>query len=323
MNRSDQIKKIAGDTLIMESNAIVNLKQFLDSEFTEIVEQIYESKGKLVVTGIGKSAIIGVKIVATLNSTGTTSTFMHAADAIHGDLGIIQKNDTVLCLSKSGNSPEIKALIPYIKEQAKTLIGMTADRNSFLGKNAHSVLYTPIVKEACPNNLAPTTSTTAQLAMGDALAMSLLHLNEFDVKDFARVHPGGQLGKELRLTVGKMLLQHEKPEVGTDTPIKEVIHEITIKRMGAVAVVKNDKILGIITDGDIRRMLEKYDSIKRIIASEIMIKNPIFVHTDLLAKNALLMMNEKKINHLIVCDHKDNYMGIINLLDFIKEGFSK
>lgn len=323
MNRADQIKNIALDTLSVEADTIITLKNHIDEDFINSVEQIYKTKGKLVVTGIGKSAIIGMKIVATLNSTGTVATFMHAADAIHGDLGMLHKDDLILCISKSGNSPEIKSLIPHLLDQGAALIGMTADPSSFLGKKATYILKTPIKKEACPNNLAPTSSTTAQLAMGDALAMALLSLNEFDRQDFARFHPGGQLGKELRLTVGDMILQNTRPEVEINTPIREVIHEISDKRLGATAVIQNNKVLGIITDGDIRRMLEKYDSINPILASEIMIKNPIFVTHTMLAKSALQTLKEKNINHLIVCDENEDYLGIVNLLDFIKEGLSR
>lgn len=323
MKRSINIKKIALNTIEIESKAISSLKSSINDDFVKTVNLIFKSKGKLIVTGIGKSALIGMKIVATLNSTGTIATFMHAADAIHGDLGIIQNNDVVLCISKSGNSPEIKTLIPSILNQAYSLIGMTADPLSFLAKQAHLNIFTPIEKEACPNNLAPTASTTAQLVMGDALAMALLDLNEFDTADFARVHPGGQLGKELLLTVGEMILQHEKPEVSSTTPIKDVIHEITKKRLGATVVTENNNVLGIITDGDIRRMLEKHETINRIFASDIMIKNPIFVTENMLAKKGLEVLDKNKINHLIVCDNNNNYLGVINLLDFIKEGFGR
>lgn len=322
MERSVQIRKVATETFNLEAENIINLSAHLDVDFIAVVEQIYESKGKLVITGIGKSAIIGMKIVATLNSTGTSAAFLHAAEAIHGDLGIIAENDIVLCISKSGHSPEIKMLAPIILERGNTLVAMTAEKESFLAKSAHHVLHTPVSKEACPNNLAPTTSTVVQLAMGDALATCLMTLKGFDTDDFAKVHPGGQLGKTLRLTVGEMILHHGKPEVNPNTPMKEVIHEITNKRLGATAVIDKNNIVGIITDGDLRRMLEKHDTINALCAADIMIPNPIKVKNNTLAKEALGILKLNKINHLVIHTPNGNYLGIVNLLDFIKEGLS-
>lgn len=323
MEHSEQIRKIATETFNLEAENIANLTIHLDYNFTHVVEQIYESNGKLIVTGIGKSAIIGMKIVATLNSTGTAAAFLHAADAIHGDLGIICNEDIVLCISKSGHSPEIKMLTPIILERGNTLVAMTAEKESFLAVHAHYVLHTPVSKEACPNNLAPTTSTAVQMAMGDALATCLMTLKGFNTNDFAKVHPGGQLGKTLRLTVGEMIMQHDKPQVSPKTPMKEVIHEITNKRLGATAVLEHNKIVGIITDGDLRRMLEKHDTINSLCAADIMIPNPKKVEKKMLAKEALGILESNKINHLVIHEPDGNYVGIINVLDFIKEGFSK
>jgi arabinose-5-phosphate isomerase len=254
-----------------------------------------------------------------MNSTGTPSIFMHAADAIHGDLGIIQKYDSVICISKSGNSPEIKALIPFLKKEKNLLIGMTSDPESFLAKNSDLILFTPIKKEACPNNLAPTTSTSVQLAMGDALSMCLLELNKFEAKDFAKYHPGGNLGKLLFQTTKDLIVSDSPPCVNIDDSVKDVINEISSKRLGATAVIDKKKIVGIITDGDIRRMLENYKNISELVASEIMSNNPIKVKHSLLASNAIKLMNSKKINHLIVLENS-KFIGIVNILDFTKEG---
>ena len=258
----------------MEAEAINNLVNYIDDSFLDVVNLIANSKGRVVVTGIGKSGVIGLKIVATFNSTGTPSIFMHAADAIHGDLGIIQKDDIVICISKSGNSPEIKSLIPFLKKEKNILIGMTSDLNSFLSTNSDFIINTPVSKEACPNNLAPTTSTSVQLAMGDALAMCLLEQNKFEAKDFAKYHPGGNLGKKLFLTLGEMINSKSQPTVDINDPLKNVINEITSKMLGATAVLNVNKVVGIITDGDIRRMLEENETFKNKTASDIMTYNP-------------------------------------------------
>ena len=322
MISKEKIIHRAKTTLILEAEAIQDLAKSIDDEFYKIVNLIHKSSGRIIITGIGKSGVIGMKIVATMNSTGTPSIFMHAVDAIHGDLGVVQKNDIVICISKSGNSPEIKALIPYLKNDGNLLIGMTEDENSFLGINADFNLITPIKKEACPNNLAPTTSTSVQLAMGDALSMCLLELNEFKAKDFAKYHPGGSLGKKLFLTTNDLISSKTFPRVSSNDTVKKVINEITSKRLGATSVIENNKIIGIITDGDIRRMLEKSNNLNSIIASDIMTKNPIIVEHNVLASDAIKLMNTKKINHLIVTENS-NYIGIIHILDFLKEGISK
>ena len=305
----------------MEAEAINNLVNYIDDSFLDVVNLIANSKGRVVVTGIGKSGVIGLKIVATFNSTGTPSIFMHAADAIHGDLGIIQKDDIVICISKSGNSPEIKSLIPFLKKEKNILIGMTSDLNSFLSTNSDFIINTPVSKEACPNNLAPTTSTSVQLAMGDALAMCLLEQNKFEAKDFAKYHPGGNLGKKLFLTLGEMINSKSQPSVDINDPLKNVINEITSKMLGATAVLNVNKVIGIITDGDIRRMLEENETFKDKTASDIMTYNPICLNHNVLAVEATKMMNKKNINHVIVLKNS-NYLGIIHVLDLIKEGIN-
>ena len=308
-------------TILMEAEAINNLVNYIDDSFLDVVNLIANSKGRVVVTGIGKSGVIGLKIVATFNSTGTPSIFMHAADAIHGDLGIIQKDDIVICISKSGNSPEIKSLIPFLKKEKNILIGMTSDLNSFLSTNSDFIINTPVSKEACPNNLAPTTSTSVQLAMGDALAMCLLEQNKFEAKDFAKYHPGGDLGKKLFLTLGEMINSKSQPSVDINDPLKNVINEITSKMLGATAVLNVNKVIGIITDGDIRRMLEENETFKNKTASDIMTYNPICLNHNVLAVEATKMMNKKNINHVIVLKNS-NYLGIIHVLDLIKEGIN-
>ncbi len=321
MNDKLSIKKIAIETLNLEAKSIKKLIDSIDYDFEKIIYLIHKNKGKLIITGIGKSAIIGMKIVATLNSTGTPSIFLHASDAMHGDLGIIQKDDIVICLSKSGNSPEIKMLVPVIKKRNNILIGLTAKLDSFLAKKSDYVIYTYVQKEACPNNLAPTTSTTVQLAIGDAIAMSLLSLNNINTKDFAELHPGGQLGKSLTMTLGDLINNTQKPTVNHNDKIQTVINEISSKRLGASIVIKNKKIVGIITDGDIRRMLQKFDEIKHISAEKIMTKNPIKKQKTFLASKARKLMSKKKINHIVVVDQNNSYIGIVHILDLIKEGF--
>ena len=321
MNNKSSIKKIATRTLNLEANSIIKLIDSIDSDFEKIINIIHKNNGKLIITGIGKSAIIGMKIVATLNSTGTPSIFLHASDAMHGDIGIVQKEDIIICISKSGNSPEIKTLIPIIQKRKNKIIGLTAKLNSFLAKNSDFVIYTYVEKEACPNNLAPTTSTSVQLAMGDAIAMSLLSLNKINSKDFAELHPGGQIGKSLTMKLGELINKNEKPIVNHNDKIQTVINEISSKRLGATVVVKKNKIKGIITDGDLRRMLQTFNEIKNISAEKVMTKNPITREKNFLASKARKLMRKKKINHIVVVDKKNSYEGIVHILDLIKEGF--
>ncbi len=291
----------------------------LNEDFSEIVHQILYLNARVIVTGIGKSAIIAQKIVATFNSTGTPAIFMHAADAIHGDLGMIQRNDLIICISKSGNTPEIKVLVPLIKQSDNKLVALVGDTDSYLARQADWVLDTSVEVEACPNNLAPTTSTTAQLAMGDALAVCLLECREFTKEDFAKYHPGGSLGKRLYLKVGDLAAQNEKPEVSSDTSVKDVIIEITKNRLGAVAVVDDGRLSGIITDGDIRRMLEKNNSIDGLRAKDIMSTSPKHIDKDELAVNALNVLRHNNITQILVgTDTK--FEGFIHLHDLLKEG---
>ena len=319
MKLRDQIISSAKETISNEAEAIANLENFIDEEFIKAVEIIYRSEGRVVVTGIGKSAIIANKIVATLNSTGTPSIFMHAADAIHGDLGIVQDNDVVICISKSGNSPEIKVLVPLIKNFNNTLIGLTANRESFLGLEADYVLNCYVEKEACPNNLAPTTSTTAQMVIGDALAVCLLNLKGFSSKDFAKYHPGGSLGKKLYLRVSDITAQNLVPKVSPETDIANTLVEISEKMLGVTAVLENDKIIGIITDGDIRRMLKDHSDIKGLTARDIMSKNPKTIDQDTLAVEALEVLEKNKISQLLAVEN-GKYSGVVHLHNLIREG---
>ena len=319
MNRHEQIIANAQKTIRIEHEAIAHLSTLIDAEFAEAVEAIYTSKGRVIITGVGKSAIIAQKIVATLNSTGTPSIYMHAADAIHGDLGIIQKDDIVMCLSKSGSTPEIKVLVPFIKKTGNTLIAVTSDRESFLGQAASYVLHAFAEAEACPNNLAPTTSTTAQLVIGDAVAVALLDLRGFSDADFAKYHPGGTLGKKLYLRVSDLTEVNEKPQVAPDASIKEVIVEISAKRLGVTAVVDQDKVIGIITDGDLRRMLSTNDSFGNLTARDIMSTHPKQVANDALAVEARDILQKNSITQLIASDD-GTYKGIVHLHDLIKEG---
>lgn len=319
MNIIEDIKKISKDTLLEESNSIKKVANLIDDEFAKAIEQIYLSKGKLIITGIGKSAHIANKIVATLNSTGTPSVFLHAAEAVHGDLGIISKEDIVLCISKSGNSPEIKVLVPLLKRDGALLVGMTSDKNSFLGKNSDYILHAYIDREACPNNLAPTNSTTVQLAIGDAIAVSLMHLRNFNAEDFAKFHPGGALGKKLLLKIENILDINNCPKVTTDASIQEVIIEISGKRLGATAVVDSEKVVGIITDGDIRRMLQKNTAFTHLKAHEIMSRYPKTIEKNEFVSRALEYLEQNAITQLIVTDN-GIYCGIIHLHDILKEG---
>lgn len=311
---------LAKNVITTQSDAIKKMADLLSVDFEKAVDLIFHSKGRLIITGIGKSAIIANKIVATLNSTGTPAIFMHAADAIHGDLGTILKDDIVICISKSGNTPEIKVLVPLIKNFNNPIIAITGNSSSFLAKHSDLVLSTYVDKEACPNNLAPTTSTTAQLVMGDALAVCLLNLRGFTSKDFAKFHPGGSLGKTLYLQVKDMIDQNPKPQVSPDATIKEVIIEISEKRLGTAAVVDGPNIVGVITDGDIRRMLEADVDINTSTAKDIMSVNPKTIDESALAVDALEMMEENNITQLIATDESGKYTGVVHLHDLIKEG---
>jgi arabinose-5-phosphate isomerase len=313
------IQKIAHQVIKEESNAIAKLSDSINADFISAVETILNSKGRLIVTGIGKSANIATKIVATLNSTGTPAVFMHAADAIHGDLGIVQKDDVVMCISKSGNTPEIKVLIPLVKSLGNPLIANVGNNESFLAKQADFVLNSTVEKEACPNNLAPTSSTTAQLVMGDALAVCLLEMRGFSDRDFAKYHPGGALGKQLYLRVEDLCMNNEKPSVDIQSDIRTIILEISSKRLGATAVIENGKLKGVVTDGDIRRMMQKYRNVDPLKASDIMTANPLTIEKNQLAVAALKIMKEKNITQLLVTD-EDKYFGVIHLHDILKEG---
>ncbi len=319
MSTIESILATARKTIQSESESIANLINYLDDDFAKAVNLIYNSTGRLVVTGIGKSAIIATKIVATLNSTGTPSLFLHAAEAIHGDLGMVQPGDVVICISKSGNSPEIKVLVPLLKRFGNPLIGMTASKSSFLAKESDYVLNAYVEAEACPNNLAPTNSTTAQLVLGDALAVCLMELRNFKSEDFAKYHPGGALGKKLLLRVSDMLDATHKPVVSPDASIKTVIMEISEKRLGVTAVVENGKIIGIITDGDIRRMLNNRDSFGDLTAKDIMTQNPKMVKPTDMVVDAFNIMENNSITQLVVANEGD-YIGIIHIHDILKEG---
>ncbi|MFW2477958.1 MAG: KpsF/GutQ family sugar-phosphate isomerase [Sediminibacterium sp.] len=314
------IVQTALETIALEAASITGLSAFIDAQFDKIIQQLAACKGRLVVSGIGKSAIVAQKIVATLNSTGTPALFMHAADAIHGDLGMVQQDDIVLLISKSGESPEIKVLVPLIKNFGNLLIGMVGNTDSFLARSSDFVLNTTVSQEACPNNLAPTSSTTAQMVMGDVIAVCLMQLNGFTDHDFARYHPGGNLGKRLYLRVSDLCSQNERPQVLPQTGLKEVIVEITEKRLGVTAVVnEQNEVLGIITDGDLRRMLEKSNDLTKITAADIFSPNPKTVELDMLAVEALEVLRKNDISQLVVTVNKQ-YMGILHIHDLIREG---
>lgn len=319
MINKETILASAKKTILSESESIAKLTNFLDDNFVNAVEIIYNSKGRLVVTGIGKSAIIAQKIVATLNSTGTPSLFLHASEAIHGDLGMVQPGDVVICISKSGNSPEIKVLVPLLKRFGNKLIAITGNTTSFLGKEADYILNTYVENEACPINLAPTNSTTAQLVMGDAIAVCLMEMKNFTAEDFAKYHPGGALGKKLLLRVVDMLDFTHKPIVNPNSNIKNVIIEISEKRLGVTAVIENEKVIGIITDGDIRRMLNKTENISGLTAQDIMTKNPKTIKSSDMVSDALNILEDFSITQLVVVDN-DEYKGVIHLHDILKEG---
>ena len=320
MKKLNPILQTAEETILLESRAIANLAKLLDENFEKAVNFILNSNGRVIVTGIGKSANIATKIVATFNSTGTPAIFMHAADAIHGDLGNVQENDVVICLSKSGNTPEIKVLVPLIKNYGNKIIAITGNVDSFLGKNADFPLNTFVEKEACPNNLAPTTSTTAQLVMGDALAVCLQDLRGFTKKDFAKYHPGGALGKRLYLRVSDLIENNQIPKVNASDSVAKVIVEISERRLGVTAVLENEKIVGIITDGDLRRMLSKTTDINHFTAKDIMGKNPKTVQENAMAIEALEKLESNNITQILVVDAQEKYIGVVHLHDLIKEG---
>ena len=320
MKLQKNILKTARETLLIEAQAIEQIAEYLDEDFEKCALEILNSKGRLIVCGIGKSANIGNKMVATFNSTGTPSIFLHAADAIHGDLGMILEEDIVMCISKSGNTPEIKVLIPLLKRTGAKLVGLVGNVHSYLAENADFVLNATVEKEADPNDLAPTTSTTAALALGDALAVSLLHMRDFSKEDFARFHPGGVLGKQLYLKVEDLYKQNELPMVRSNASVAEVIMEITSKRLGATAVVdEDDELLGIITDGDIRRMLKNHTDLSEIKAGDIMTYDPKTIEEDEFAINALELMRNNNISQLVVVEGKQ-VVGFLHLHDLIKEG---
>lgn len=319
MKTQQNILDLARKTIIEESQAIAQLTNYITNDFYDATQAIYQSKGRLIVSGIGKSSLIAQKLVATFNSTGTPSLYLHAAEAIHGDLGMIQKDDVIICISKSGNSPEIKVLVPFLTRFGNTLIAITGNTNSFLANGAKYILNTTVEKEACPLNLAPTNSTTAQLVMGDALAVCLMQMRDFKPEDFATYHPGGALGKKLLLKVSDMLEHSLKPTVETATPVKKVIFEISEKRLGVTAVVENNKVIGIITDGDIRRMLNDRDSFAHLTAKDIMTQNPKVIQANTMVADALNVLEKFSITQLIVLENEE-YKGILHLHDILKEG---
>jgi arabinose-5-phosphate isomerase len=319
LNTTTTILESAKKTILAESESVANLVNYLTEDFAKSVEIIFKSKGRLVITGIGKSAIIAQKIVATLNSTGTPSIFLHASEAVHGDLGMVLPEDVIICISKSGNSPEIKVLVPLLKRFGNTLIGMTSDLNSFLGKESHFILHAHVDNEACPNNLAPTNSTTAQLVLGDALAVALMEVRNFKNEDFAIYHPGGALGKKLLLKVKDMLDTTHTPQVAPNDSIKKVIMEISEKRLGVTAVVENNIVIGIITDGDIRRMLNTRDTFIDLVAQDIMTKNPKNISSSILVSEALDILENNSITQLVVLED-NKYLGVLHLHDILKEG---
>jgi len=316
---TEKIRRTALSTIDNEWNAVKNLTHSVNDNFVSAVQLIWKSKGRVIVTGIGKSANIAQKIVATFNSTGTPAIFMHAADAIHGDLGIVRKDDVVMAISKSGETPEVKVLIPLLKARQNAIIALVGNVDSYLAKQADFVLDATVEKEACPNNLAPTSSTTAQLVMGDALAVSLLELRDFTAEDFAQFHPGGALGKRMYLRVSDLSMQNERPSVTSDALMPEVIIEISSKRLGATAVLEGNNLVGVITDGDLRRMIEKHSDFSQLKAGDVMTKNPLTIHEDELVVIALELMRKNNITQLPVVN-QGAYMGVIHLHDILREG---
>ncbi len=320
MNFKNKILESARRTIKLESKSINNLLNYLDDNFVKAVEHIYNSNGKVVITGIGKSAAIANKIVSSMNSTGTNAVFMHSREAIHGDIGIIKPNDSIIYISKSGNSDEISSLLPYLKKLKVKIIAITGNIDSYLSRFSDFVINTYVEKEACHNNLAPTSSTTAQLAIGDAITICLSELNNFNSNDFAKFHPGGSIGKKLSLDIGHIALKNEKPQVNKKALFKDVLLEISKKRLGAAIVLENGKVLGIITDGDIRRTIENKKNVFNVKAENMMTSSPIMIYEDLLATKAIDIMKKKKINHLLIKNKKEEYIGIVHILDIIKEG---
>jgi arabinose-5-phosphate isomerase len=316
----DNIISIAKSTLEIEISELEKLKNRIDDQFVKAVEVIHSAKGKLIVVGIGKSAHVGNKIVATLNSTGTPSQFLHASEAIHGDLGVIQKQDVVLCISNSGNSPEITNLVPFLKDYSSALIGMTGNKKSKLAEFSEIILDTHVDLEACPNKLAPTSSTTIQMALGDALAICLMELNDFKENDFAKFHPGGSLGKNLTSRV-EQFLSSQKPQVTEDAPVRDVIISISASSHGITVVTNEEKIIGVITDGDLRRMLLKGDDVSKVLAKDIMSAHPKTIEKNILAKEAMKILKENNIGQLIVTDN-GKYFGIIDLHKLLDEGIN-
>ena len=320
MANPTDIKNIALETLALESDSIKSLSKVIDDNFVKIVETLYKSEGKIILTGTGKSAIICMKISATLNSTGTKSNFLHLSDAFHGELGVIDRNDIIICLSKSGESEEIKKLSDYLKLNKNTLIGISCNDNSLLKDISDMFILTEIEKEACHNNLAPTTSSSCHLAIGDAIAMSLQYIKGFTPDDFSNFHPSGNLGKKLNLKVGDLIDKKRVPTVRIESNIEEVITEISTKMYGITAVISNDKIIGVITDGDIRRVLQKKVDIYNLKASDIMSNKPKFIGINSLAIHSLRLMKTNKISQLLVLDEAEKYVGVVHFLDLIKEG---
>lgn len=320
MKTREEIKEIAVQVIEAEKNAVANLANYIDNSFAEAVETLFLASGRVVVSGIGKSANIATKIVSTLNSTGTPALFLHAADAIHGDLGMVQPDDVVICISKSGNTPEIKVLVPLVKNFGNKLIAIVGNTDSFLAQQADIVLNTTVGHEACPNNLAPTSSTTAQLVMGDALAVALIECRNFSASDFARFHPGGALGKQLYMRVDDLYRQNEKPQVSPSTTLRDIILEMTTRRLGCAVVVEDDRIEGIITDGDLRRMIKNNTSLEELTARQIMSPAPKRVSATEYAVKALHMMRQNSITQLIVVDDEDRYLGVLHIHDILREG---
>lgn len=320
MKTREEIKEIAVQVIEAEKNAVANLANYIDNSFAEAVETLFLASGRVVVSGIGKSANIATKIVSTLNSTGTPALFLHAADAIHGDLGMVQPDDVVICISKSGNTPEIKVLVPLVKNFGNKLIAIVGNTDSFLAQQADIVLNTTVGHEACPNNLAPTSSTTAQLVMGDALAVALIECRNFSASDFARFHPGGALGKQLYMRVDDLYRQNEKPQVSPSTTLRDIILEMTTRRLGCAVVVEEDRIAGIITDGDLRRMIKNNTSLEELTARQIMSPAPKRVTATEYAVKALHMMRQNSITQLIVVDDEDHYLGVLHIHDILREG---
>jgi arabinose-5-phosphate isomerase len=316
----EEIKHIAYQVIDDEKKAVSQLASYIDDSFVEAVEKIFLAHGRVIVTGIGKSANIATKIVSTLNSTGTPAIFMHAADAIHGDLGMVQPSDIIICISKSGNTPEIKVLVPLLKNFGNTLIAIVGDTNSFLAQQADIVLNTTVEHEACPNNLAPTSSTTAQLVMGDALAVALIECRNFTASDFARFHPGGALGKKLYMRVDDLYRQNERPLVTPSTPLRDTILEMTSRRLGCAVVVDDNRVVGIVCDGDLRRMMKKHHQLDGLTAGDIMSLAPKTVKPAEYAVKALDMMRHNAITQLVVVDEQGDYLGVLHIHDILREG---